>query len=410
MAVDLKRELESFEDIPVISFGWVALFILFYIVLVGPLDYLLLKKVFKRLELTWITFPVLVLIVSVAAYATAYYFKGDDLRINKIDLVDIDLHGPGQVYGNSWFTLFSPRIQNYTIGLEPAAPGWAGRWSDQDADAPTPPVTIATMDGPDPALGGNTQSLFRRPYEYANDAGGLVGVPIPVWATRTFTASWRAPLTDAQQNNRRPLQAELRISRDGRRSAAPSPTICRPSCKGQCCSFRDNGICSGDLVPGEKRRLRRCSSRTSSRTCWVSGSPPTRSRPRYQRYGVWAEASLARLGLQYCRELLFHGAPGGRQHPNSGLRQFDEAWRLLSVGEGQQRRSRDEAILVARTPPRSDRAEAVAEDGVSPTRLWLDELPGKQQKRPALSGYLQQETYVRIYIPLVRSRQSEPRP
>ena len=111
---------------PVISFGWVALFILIYIVIVGPLDYFLLKRVFKRLELTWITFPVLVLIVSVAAYATAYYFKGDDLRINKIDLSrDTICTAPRQAYGTTWFTLFSPRIQNYTVGLEPSAPGWA---------------------------------------------------------------------------------------------------------------------------------------------------------------------------------------------------------------------------------------------------------------------------------------------
>ena len=166
--------------------------------------------------MTWITFPILVLIVSVAAYATAYYFKGDDLRINKIDLVDIDLHGPGQVYGQSWFTLFSPRIQNYTIGLEPVAPEWGGRWDANDADAPVPPVMVAAMDGPEPGLGGNTQSLFRRPYEYADDAGGLRRVPIPVWATRTFTSSWRVPLKDRQAKDRPPpIQAELRVSRDG---------------------------------------------------------------------------------------------------------------------------------------------------------------------------------------------------
>ena len=70
LGVDFKRELEQFEEVPVISFGWVALFILFYIVLVGPLDYFILKKVFKRLEWTWISSPILVLVVSVAAYAT----------------------------------------------------------------------------------------------------------------------------------------------------------------------------------------------------------------------------------------------------------------------------------------------------------------------------------------------------
>ena len=47
--------------------------------------------------------------------------KGDDLRINQVDLVEIDLRAP-QIYGTTWATLFSPRIQNYTIGIEPTGP------------------------------------------------------------------------------------------------------------------------------------------------------------------------------------------------------------------------------------------------------------------------------------------------
>ena len=53
----LVQQLENYEGVPVISFGWVALFILLYILLIGPVDYLFLKKVLSRLELTWITFP-----------------------------------------------------------------------------------------------------------------------------------------------------------------------------------------------------------------------------------------------------------------------------------------------------------------------------------------------------------------
>src|SRR6266699_4628591 len=111
---------------PVISFGWVALFILLYIIVVGPLDYLFLKKVVKRLELTWVTFPAVVLIVSAVAYFTAYYLKGNDLKINKVDVVDINLHGPQkQVQGTTLFTLFSPRIKHYTVCVSPTAPHWS---------------------------------------------------------------------------------------------------------------------------------------------------------------------------------------------------------------------------------------------------------------------------------------------
>ena len=43
-----------------IPFGWVAFFIFLYILLIGPGDYFFLKKVLKRMELTWITFPTIV--------------------------------------------------------------------------------------------------------------------------------------------------------------------------------------------------------------------------------------------------------------------------------------------------------------------------------------------------------------
>src|SRR5436309_6190598 len=91
VARDLQVSLEDVEDVPMISFGWVALFILVYIIVVGPLDYFFLKKVVKRLELTWVTFPLVVLVVSAAAYFTAYALKGDDQKINKVDLIEFDL-------------------------------------------------------------------------------------------------------------------------------------------------------------------------------------------------------------------------------------------------------------------------------------------------------------------------------
>jgi len=401
---ELKHGLETFEEVPVISFGWVALFILFYMVLVGPLDYLILKKVFKRLEWTWITFPVLVLVVSVAAYATAYYVKGDDLRINKIDLVDIDLHGSGQVYGTSWFALFSPRIQNYTIGLEPVAPAWGGRWSADDADAPTPPVTMATLDGPESSLGGNSQSLFRRPYEYTDDAGGLVRVPIPVWATRTFTASWRAPLRDrAVRDQPSPIQAELRISRDGRALTGAILNNLPAELQGTVLFFRGQWYLLGDLVPGESREVGPLFEReVKPHTLPEWFSDPSILRPRFSSMPTVPQRSWSGLSSHsVLRSLLFHDA-GADEPPNSVLHRLEEGWRLVPQGEGPQRQYRDEVVLVARTPPRMDSAETVAQDGVSPSRLWLDQLPGRQAQRPVLSGFLQQETYVRIYIPLIR--------
>ena len=68
-------------------------------------------------------------------------------------------------------------------------------------------------------------------------------------------------------------------------------------------------------------------------------------------------------------------------------------------GEGRATPLRDEAILVVRAPPRSERAEScLARRGLADAPV-ARRIARQAPQRPALSGYLQQETYVRIYIP-----------
>ena len=416
---EVQRALENFEKVPVVNFGWVALFILVYILIVGPLDYFLLKRVFKRLELTWITFPVIVLVVSAAAYGTAYYLKGDDLRVNKIDLVEYDLNSPQEAYGTTWFTLFSPRIQNYTVGLEPSAPGWAAA---PPADATSHPVTVSALANPDLSERVGSSSLFRQPYAYAEDASGLERVPIPVWSTRSFQASWRRP---------RPRQAAAR------RHSPPCPGRRQgPSQVGR----RHHQPAAG-RVAGRHAVLPRAVVHSSQRHRGgrdVRRADAVRARQNRQVDGLWvndpqtlAPPAVGPNGVptaaqndndfngfrtpqsfirpkrpyELMKDLMFHGKAEGSQMLNSGLRTLDESWRLnaekTASGESV---FRDEVILVGRTPTLSDRAETVANNPGSATRIWLDRLPDGKSAPPALPGYLAQETYVRVYIPLQPSK------
>src|SRR5437016_2055363 len=99
-------------------------------------------------------------------------------------------------YGTTWFTILSPRIQSYTIGIEPMLHNW-----QPGGMAPAQPVetTMSWFGRPEfsgiGATGrGRSPGLFSRSYSYEPSAVGLQGVPIPVWTTRSFTASWVAPL------------------------------------------------------------------------------------------------------------------------------------------------------------------------------------------------------------------------
>jgi hypothetical protein len=402
LAGELVRDLETFGDVPVVPFGWVAFFILLYVVLIGPLDYFILKKVFKRLEFTWITFPLVVLIVSVAAYFTAYRVKGDDLRVNKVDVVEIDLHQP-QVYGTTWFTLFSPRVQNYVIGVEPAAPQWAAPPSGKDA----PSTTLTLLERPDRAGRTGSAALFRRVYEYAPAAAGLEGVPIPVWATRSFAARWRAQLDPA----RPPIEADVGHSRLDPMLLDGTITNHLPVDLHDVTLFYRGQAYNLGTLPrdGGFRQIidRKVGVSNEGRPLVQWLSDPSVLLPDGDAAGPGIRETAAEREAtgtpvhRLVKDLLFHGA-GDHQEGNSGLGSLDQSWRLRPVvgAPGQSSAYREEAILVARTAPVRAQAEKLTQEGGAPTRLWLGSLPGKDTERPELRGVLTQDTYVRVYVPV----------
>ena len=404
VASKLQNNLEEFEDVQVISFGWVALFILIYILVVGPLDYFFLKKVVKRLELTWVTFPTVVIAISVAAYFLAYYLKGNDQRINKVDLVDFDLQGQ-EAFGQTWFTIFSPRIQHYTIGVEPAAPDWCPQKNDPSREAS---VVVTWMGRPEVGFGGTgragSQSLFRRTYEYEPGATGLRGVPIQVWTTKSFSASWELPF-DA---NRPPFQADLRYPL--RKPDLLTGTIRNdlPVELEEVYLFQNRGeggkwYSLDRLQPHETRRvdalIRGDGKDTKGWITAPSQAPAIAKAPQQPtRRGFSASVEATPLVLK--RMLFQEAEQANNRRSSSPLRFLDQSWRL---------RNQEELILVGRVARKEGQAEDVTRDPASATRLWLGGLPNPKEARPTLQGTLSQETYVRVFLP-VRVTNPEPEP
>jgi hypothetical protein len=403
VATHLQNRLQSFEDVPVISFGWVALFILLYILVVGPLDYFFLKKVVKRLELTWITFPAVVLVVSAVAYFSAYYLKGNDLRINKVDLVDIvaewDEKGARSegtwAYGSTWYTLFSPRIQNYVVGVEP---GWT---ADQKADLRSSSTVVTWFGAPENTwgnVGGGSPGLFRRAYDYAPEATGLIGVPIQVWSTKSFNASWQehleaAPLFSAELGHP-PADPNLLTGTITNHLPVALQDVWL-FYRGHCYELgrlEAGEMRIDDLVTrGKEKQLEQWLTDTH----WYMSSQP--NQPNFNPRAVRQQTNQTGPMGMLLKPMLFNEADknSNNRMRNSSLRQFDQSWRLKRT---------DEVILVGRAAGSgSDKpspAEKLTQDGVSATRLWLGELPASKKPRPPLAGLLLQETYVRVFLPV----------
>ena len=199
----LFGSLQRFPGVRLVPFGWVAFFVFLYILLIGPGDYFFLRKVVKRMEMTWVTFPLIVITVSGVAYAAAYYFKGTELRINKVDAIDVD-QTTGSVRGWSWLTLFSPQNRDYGVGFAPLPPESVAPADPLvGANAPKSSANVnvltswfGTPDVGGYGGGGGGGMGFGGGYDYAplSVPEELKGVRVNIWSTKSFTGRWTAPL------------------------------------------------------------------------------------------------------------------------------------------------------------------------------------------------------------------------
>jgi hypothetical protein len=412
----LQRSLDFFEGIPVVSFGWVALFILLYLILIGPLEYLFLKKVLKRLELTWLTFPLIVATVSAAAYLTAHSLKGGDLKINKLDVVDIDL-ASNRIEGQAWFTLFSPKINDYTLAVEPAsaAPGvdrpWAGGTTANALD------TVVSWSGNADRRAGTGGGFFSKRYQYHTGtdpktnrdlyADGLQNVPIQVWTTKAFTGRYSAPLDPAKPL----IQAELSVNASDPNVLMGTITSHLPveEFSDIALVWRDKAYSLSDLPIGVTKSITMTTghgggvrSVESDLKSWLTNFaarypegvvPPKVTGGRYSSEAGSTSNPHFRLWPILFYESAHNTEIRSGLMDNAGVRRLDQSWRVQDDHP-------EQAILLLRIRTQEGPAEEMTTSKLSPSRLWVGELPSSGNNRPALTGTLKQETYIRIFIPV----------
>lgn len=90
-------------------------FLLVYTIVVGPLNYWVLKRR-NQLERAWITIPVLVVIFSGVTYFTGFQLRGNDTIINQIS-VAYSQSGGEQADVYSLLGLYSPQRTTYDLSL-----------------------------------------------------------------------------------------------------------------------------------------------------------------------------------------------------------------------------------------------------------------------------------------------------
>lgn len=107
--------LGAFSRANPLPFGTVLAFGLIYLLLIGPIDFLLGRRLRKPL-LTWVTFPVIAIGFSVAAAVLISVRKAGDTEVRCVEVVDVF---EGDVArGSGWCALWSNRRQDVVVSLE----------------------------------------------------------------------------------------------------------------------------------------------------------------------------------------------------------------------------------------------------------------------------------------------------
>ncbi|PQO29225.1 hypothetical protein C5Y96_15885 [Blastopirellula marina] len=196
IAGQLRLALDQFPGVRSVSFFLIGFIIIAYLALIGPGDYFFLRKVGLRMEWTWVTFPAMILLASVGIWSLATWWKGTSLKMNHVEVVDIDLESQ-LVRSTTWFHLFSPESQRYEVNLQPVTVP-SNNWNQL--------VSWQGLAGS--GLGGMSarQSISTVPTPYAinfalkddTTQASLQELPIQIWSSKTLMGRGWGPLSKTE--------------------------------------------------------------------------------------------------------------------------------------------------------------------------------------------------------------------
>lgn len=194
LATQVRNAQDEFPEINRPSIWAVMGLLVAYVLLLGPIDYFLVHRFLKRPQLTWITFPALVVVATLAAVFSARQVNGNSTRVNQIDVVDVDV-ASGLLRTRSSLSFYSPETQRYALGWKPATQSWSPQ---ANGDQGEPVASTLIWDGiPEDSFGGMYRAagagVARPEYHVRSDRFPLPDLPVSVWATKTVVAQWEHP-------------------------------------------------------------------------------------------------------------------------------------------------------------------------------------------------------------------------
>lgn len=194
LSSQLFAALEEFPGVIRLSLWSVMGLLGIYILIVGPLDYVIVHRWLRRPHWTWITLALWVGLGSLLLVGLSNGLNGTRLRSTQLEIVDLD-ESSRLMRGQSWLTLYSPKTTRSSVELTQVAPGWSG-----DGKIDSTPALVSWVAPAENRIGGLYREggvqLTQREYRTSESAAerparpGYADYPLQVWSTGRLGAEW----------------------------------------------------------------------------------------------------------------------------------------------------------------------------------------------------------------------------
>ena len=182
----LRAVLDQFPGVTVVSFTAVAMVAVALLLLIGPVDYFVLKHFQLPRAVTWITFPSICVAVAAGTWYLGQLAHGTATRVNQVELIDIDA-AQGIVRGTLWSHLYSPTGRTWQMKLQVADQKKAWKEIDGVADwQGLPGSGLGGLASPQIALDATNPYMISPPGKIAV----IDSLPVRTASSKALAARW----------------------------------------------------------------------------------------------------------------------------------------------------------------------------------------------------------------------------
>ncbi|WP_145110005.1 DUF4350 domain-containing protein [Gimesia panareensis] len=177
---------QNFLQVQRVSHWWVMGLILVYLLIIGPLDYVVVHRLLKKPHITWFTFPTMVILAAGWGVLTAQQSNGNQLHTTQLNVADYDAT-TGQLRGRFYLNLYSPETRRYQVKVMSQIPA-------PTTTSDTFPTHLCWNGLPENTFAGMYRSaegtITGPAYQFTPDSSEIENLPVLKWGTKSLLGDW----------------------------------------------------------------------------------------------------------------------------------------------------------------------------------------------------------------------------